>query len=115
MTKLKKVGVLSFAKFQAVFMAFIGLIMGIFTAIMGVIYGAMLDSFRGGVVSVEGAELETSMLSSGLLYGMGFLGIIVLPVLYSLAGFIFGAIGAWLYNLIAKWIGGIEVEFAEKK
>jgi len=25
-------------------------------------------------------------------------------------GFIFGALGAWGYNIIAKWIGGIEVD-----
>jgi hypothetical protein len=25
-------------------------------------------------------------------------------------GFLVGVIGGWLYNLFAKWIGGIEVE-----
>ena len=33
-----------------------------------------------------------------------------MPVLYGVFGFIFGAISAALYNVIARWIGGIEVE-----
>jgi hypothetical protein len=30
--------------------------------------------------------------------------------LYAIMGFLIGAIGAFVYNLVAKWIGGIEVE-----
>jgi hypothetical protein len=33
-----------------------------------------------------------------------------LPFLYAFFGFISGVIGAWIYNLVAGWIGGIEVE-----
>ena len=40
--------------------------------------------------------------------GTGF--IIILPVLYAAMGFVLGVICAGIYNLIAKWIGGIEVE-----
>ena len=32
------------------------------------------------------------------------------PVFYGVLGFIFGALGAFLYNVMAKWIGGIEVQ-----
>lgn len=32
------------------------------------------------------------------------------PVFYGAMGFIFGAIGALIYNLIATWVGGIEIE-----
>ena len=35
---------------------------------------------------------------------------ILAPVLYGAMGFVFGAIGAWIYNLIAKWLGGIEIQ-----
>jgi hypothetical protein len=31
-----------------------------------------------------------------------------IPVLYTLFGFVFTFLGAWLYNGIAGWIGGIE-------
>ena len=33
-------------------------------------------------------------------------------IMYAAMGFVLGALGALLYNLIAKWIGGIEVEVA---
>ena len=35
---------------------------------------------------------------------------IMAPFLYGGIGFIFGAIGAWIYNLIAKRLGGIEIQ-----
>ena len=35
---------------------------------------------------------------------------IAMPVLYAIFGVIGGAIGAALYNLVAGWVGGIEVE-----
>ena len=38
--------------------------------------------------------------------GMG----IFIPIVYDVVGFIFGVIGAALYNLVARWIGGLEVE-----
>ena len=41
-------------------------------------------------------------------FGTGFA--LMLPFLYAAMGFIGGIIGAFIYNVIAKWIGGIEVE-----
>ncbi len=35
---------------------------------------------------------------------------VVVPVIYAALGFIFGALGAWGYNLISRWVGGIEVD-----
>ncbi len=40
--------------------------------------------------------------------GMGFA--LFFPLIYAAMGFIFGALGALIYNLVAKWVGGIEVE-----
>ena len=45
------------------------------------------------------------------MFGMGIGFMIFLPVVYAFFGFIFGALGAWVYNLLAKWIGGFELEF----
>jgi len=36
--------------------------------------------------------------------------LIILPIFYGVVGFIAGAIGAALYNLIAGMVGGIEIE-----
>ncbi len=33
-----------------------------------------------------------------------------MPVIYAVMGFVFGIIGSALYNLVAGWIGGIEVD-----
>ena len=42
----------------------------------------------------------------GLLFGG--IGLIILPVTYAIFGFIFGIIAALVYNLVAKWTGGLE-------
>ena len=46
-----------------------------------------------------------------LMFGMGIGFMIFLSVLYAVMGFVVGVIGAWVYNLLAKWIGGFELEF----
>jgi len=90
--KLKKIGVLSCAK-----------VYGIIGLIMGLILGILLALF-GGMMSAAS--------ESGIMFvGMGFLGIIALPIFYGVVGFLAGAVTAWLYNLGAKWVGGIELEF----
>lgn len=37
---------------------------------------------------------------------IGFL--LLFPFLYAIFGFIFTALSAWIYNLVAGWVGGIE-------
>jgi hypothetical protein len=36
--------------------------------------------------------------------------VIATPVFYAVAGFVGGAIMAFLYNLVAGWVGGIELD-----
>jgi hypothetical protein len=38
---------------------------------------------------------------------------ILLPVIYTVLGFVLGVIGAFIYNLIARWLGGVEMTFEE--
>jgi ABC-type antimicrobial peptide transport system permease subunit len=84
--KLKRIGVLSLAKLQAILLAFMGLIIGIPYAIIG-----------------------TFFLGEGL-FTFGIF-VIIFPILYAIFGFIGGAIMAFLYNLVAGWVGGIEMDF----
>jgi hypothetical protein len=35
---------------------------------------------------------------------------VILPIIYAAMGFVFGALGALLYNLFAGFVGGIEIE-----
>ena len=46
-----------------------------------------------------------------LMLGMGVGAIIMLPLFYALMGFVFGILSAWVYNLLAKWLGGFELDF----
>ena len=45
--------------------------------------------------------------------GFGTLFALGMPVMYGVMGLVGGAIGAALYNLVAGWVGGIEVEFEQ--
>jgi hypothetical protein len=45
-------------------------------------------------------------LFAGMMVGFG----IFMPIIYGVMGFIGGIIAAALYNVFARWIGGIEVE-----
>jgi hypothetical protein len=38
---------------------------------------------------------------------------LLMPIFYAVFGFIFTAVGAWLYNLMFKYIGGVEFSSAE--
>ncbi len=40
--------------------------------------------------------------------------LLMLPLLYALAGFIGTLLAAWLYNLAAGWVGGIEVTISDQ-
>ena len=44
----------------------------------------------------------------GMGMGLGFA--LIFPVMYAVFGYVFVAIGCLLYNLVAGWVGGIEVE-----
>ena len=90
---LKKVGVMSVAKIFGVVLAIIGLIEGILFAAFGTMIG-----------SITGAT------SAAMFGGFGFVAIIIFPIISAISGFIGGAIGAALYNLVASKIGGIEIE-----
>lgn len=46
-----------------------------------------------------------------LMFGMGVGFMVLLPFFYAAMGFLAGLIGAWVYNLLTKWVGGFEFEF----
>ena len=92
MTKLKKIGVLFLAKLQAIIMAVAGLIAGILYSFGGFIYDVFTIGINGGTA-------------------LAFLALIGMPIFFAMVGFIVGAIGAVLYNLVAQWFGGIEMDF----
>jgi hypothetical protein len=104
MAKVKKIGVLSFAKFQAVLGALIGLIAGILYSLGGAIIDTLVS--LGWIVSEETPGLSFgTVLAFGALIGM--------PLIFATFGFMLGLIEALLYNLFARWFGGIEIDFEQ--
>ncbi len=89
---VKSVGVMSAAKIMGLLYACLGLIVVPF-----VLLGALLGSFAG----------QNSSPFAGIV-GVGLA--ILAPFFYGVLGFICGALGALLYNLIARWVGGFELE-----
>ena len=97
---IKRVSPMSFAKIEGAMGVLMGLLIGLFFA--------------------AGASLFTSIASRDTgSSGLGFMGaafgvtaIIVMPIVYGVCGFIFGLIGAVLYNWVAGMVGGIEIETA---
>lgn len=76
----------------------LGLIFLPFFALAG-----MLGAFAQQTQSQSAAP---AALIGGIMLGLG----LFMPIIYGAMGFVFGLIGAALYNLVARWIGGFEVE-----
>lgn len=60
------------------------------------------------LISVAMSHLPPAQRGIFAVVGVGFA--IAAPVFYAVMGFLFGVIGAAIYNLIAQWVGGLEVE-----
>jgi hypothetical protein len=78
---------------------------------LGVIYGIMsliiavpvflIMSLVGAASAARGGGQALPAIFSGVF-------VIFLPIIYAVVGFIGGVIAAFIYNLVAKWTGGVE-------
>ena len=91
---IKSVGAVSCAKVAAVLYGGMGLIVGALISLVS-LAGGFASTDAGGAVF-------------GVLFGMG--AIVLLPILYAVLGFVVTLIGAWLYNVAAGAVGGIEID-----
>jgi hypothetical protein len=96
---IRRFGVISVAKIY-------GLLMFIFGLIIGVIYGLVLIVF-GAAISTLGRDTAAGGVSTVV---MGVVMMIAVPIFYGILGFISGAIGALIYNVVAGMIGGVKFE-----
>lgn len=80
-----------------------GKILGALYAVLGLIAGAifMIASVVG--VAAGGQNAVGGLVMSGL-------GILLMPLLYGGMGFLGGVVAAFLYNVGASMVGGIELE-----
>jgi hypothetical protein len=89
---VKSVGVLSVAKILGLIYACLGLIFAPLFLLIGML-GSMAGQDKNPFAGMIGVVLALMM-----------------PIIYGAFGFIAGAIGALLYNLFAKLVGGIELD-----
>jgi hypothetical protein len=90
--RIKRIAPLQLAKMLAILYGIMGVIFIPFFLIMTLVASHLPAQQRVGMMAL----------------GTGFA--IFVPIIYAAMGFVFGALGALIYNLVAKWIGGIEVE-----
>ena len=101
MARSKKIKILSFAIFQGFLGTLLGLIAGICYSFGGLIIDALVSM---GWVTTS----ETPGLSYGTLLAFGAL--IGMPIIFYIGGFILGIVEALLYNLVGRWIGGLDLD-----
>lgn len=78
--------------------------------ILAVLYGAMglLAAPVFLIISLVGSTSGQKAAVPAVLGGL--VGVVLVPIFYAVMGFLIGVVGAFLYNLVARWVGGIEVE-----
>ena len=101
MATVKRVGPGSAFKIGFVMYGILGLVIGIFVAFISMVAGP-LGPF--GQTAVPGAKLMG--------FGMGIGAVIFFPVCYGIVGGIGGAFSAVMYNVVAGWVGGLEVDIS---
>jgi hypothetical protein len=101
MRRIKRIGVFSFAKFQAFLGAMIGLICGILYSFGGLIIDVLVT--MGWMTSSETPGLSIgTVLAFGAMIGM--------PIIFLIAGYFLGIIEAILYNFSTKWFNGLKLD-----
>ncbi len=97
---IRRVGVFSVAKMHSLVMFVFGLIFGVIYGLFFMIFGAAMSAM---------APRDGAMGGIGTII-MGVLMMIGIPIFYGVLGFIFGALGAFVYNIAAGIVGGIKLD-----
>jgi hypothetical protein len=77
---------------------------------LGIIYGVLSLIFVIPIFAIMSMVGAMSAKTGAPALPVVFTGvfIIFLPIIYAVLGFIAGVISAFIYNVVAKWTGGIE-------
>jgi hypothetical protein len=86
-------------------------IYGIFGLIFGLFYAALL-SMLGGFLSQMGGEFGGLQGLSG---AVGIVGAFFMALFYAVLGAVVTAIFTWIYNLLAKGLGGIRFDLEQER
>jgi hypothetical protein len=87
---LKSVDIMSLAKIATLFGVVVGLVAAIIAAVTGIHRGFVTVGAFAGIALI-----------------------IIMPFLGAVCGFISGVVHAFLYNVFAKWVGGVNLEFQQ--
>ena len=90
MPTIQKISVLSMAKLHGIVLGFVGCILGILYSFGGAIYDFFTIGLNPGTAMAFGA-------------------LIAMPIIFGIAGYIAGAVIAVLFNVLAYFIGGIDL------
>ena len=102
---INRVGPLSVGKIAAFLYGIIGLFIGAVIAVF-----ALFSGLAAGTAGA-GSEVEGPAAAFGALFGVaGIAAIIIAPLLYAFMGFIGAVIMALIYNIVARIVGGIQVD-----
>jgi len=80
-------------------------------AVLGLIAGLISGVFIAAASAMVLPAGTTTAAGMSLWIGLGVMMVIIGPILGAIAGLLGGIIGAVLYNIVAKWVGGIEMKF----
>ncbi len=85
-------------------------IAGLIYALIG--FPSAILFWIASLVGLSSYGLSGSPFGPGpaLMAGAGAAAVVTLPIIYGVIGFLMTLIGAWLYNLMAALVGGIDVE-----
>jgi hypothetical protein len=99
---LKKIPLWPVLRMSFVVFIIIGIVIGVFYAILLSMWGALMSSFT-----------EAGLGELGVLRGLGFVLIPIVAILYAVFGTIVVAVWTLVYNLIAAVVGGVELVLEE--
>jgi len=99
--EIKKVEIWSFTKIMTIFSFIVGII--------GIIFLGIIQKLLQNVPldALQGAGVTPLTLTLPIIFGT--------LISYTISGFIFGLLIALIYNILAKYIGGIKIELKESK
>ena len=106
-TTIKRVDPISYGINLAAVMAIMMFIM----LLIIFLFSTLIGGFASNEMDSSGGTL--GML--GMIGGMGIMSLILGPILYAIFGFIFGALGAMVYNIAAKMTGGIKIDLEDEE
>jgi ABC-type uncharacterized transport system fused permease/ATPase subunit len=96
---VKKLDIMSVAKFSAVLGAAVSAMMVVVSWVLALLNYAQLNAYYPNVVSWN--------------TGLGVFAIIIVPLLYAASGFIGGAVLAWFYNVALGGSNGVKFDVTE--